>query len=154
MALGSTAVEDDAVGGGTTIKVTPLSTKRIFQEFNVNADNYVLLLVSSSLVLSPKSAGSALPVLSVMQFSPSAFSIHKTKPNVTRGTGTVLGAPSANIFNSIAGTYSFTTTVAANGSSKTVFTVLAAGATHSGSQANKSLLMSLKLTTGKSFVPQ
>ena len=157
VALGSTTEEDDAAAGGTTIKVISLNTKRIFQEFGVSSDNYILLVVAntstvSKLTLFPKKFGT-VPELPVMTLTQSAFSVHKTKPNTTQGTGTVSGAATTNIFNNVSGSYSFTTTVDAKANAKTIFKVLAAGATHTGTQANKSLILSLKLTTGKFFAP-
>lgn len=153
---GTTTVEEDALASATTIKVEPLNNHRIIDEFGVSSDDYVVVVQGNLLRLFPKAKMSVLPLVDVMTFTPGVFVVHKTKPNTTRGLGAVVGTATTNIFNNVIGTYQFTLTIPATAGAVATATntVTAGGATHLGSQANKSLIMNFKVKTGKVFVPK
>ena len=158
---GSTTVEEDIAGGGTTIVVKPLNNARVLSEFEplIDPKDYAVVVEANLLRIVPKAKMSILLSYDVLEFKAATYSVHKTKPNITQGAGVMVGAtPVANIFNqaTLTGTYFFTLTAATapSGVAKAVNTAMAAGLTHFGPQANKSLMLQCKVTTGKLFEPK
>jgi len=133
------------------IHTAPLNNKRIFQEFQVSPDDYVLAVSTSNLgevLLLPKNSG-ALPAISVLKLGSDRQSITDTKSNVIHLIGDIVATSHTNIFQGLFGTISNTTHFNSTGTTKIILSVTAGGTDFAGGPA----LLKFKVVTSSHFTP-
>ena len=157
---GSMTYEEELGAGVTRITVKPLNNARVLNEFVpiITPKDYIVVVEGNLLRIVPKALNSPLPSWDVLEFKPATFSVHKTVPNIIQGFGQVAGATLwDNSFNKqLSGSYVFTLNLPANpnGIAHAINRGMAAGPTNFGPQANHTIIMQIKVTTGREFKPK
>ena len=105
--VSGTAFEQISVDSTQRIKSSPVNTARVFEEFGVSPNDYALVLDINSgnmVTLVPKSAGSGLPIIPVMQRE-SVRTISNSKADAHMFESPIgNSASSAGIFTGLRGT--------------------------------------------------
>lgn len=105
--VSGTVYQQPGFGDEAKLVATPLNAKRIFTEFGVSQDDYALVVSVGGdefLALVPKSSGSGLPVINVINIS---FSDYRAAFNGKTGAGVaefpIIPFGNTNIFNNLRG---------------------------------------------------
>ena len=135
----------------TRIYTAPLNNKRIFQEFQVSPDDYVLVVSATNLGevnLVPKNSG-GLPSILVFTIGGNSEGINDTKSHVFRLIGEVAPIAHTNLFQGLFGSISYTSHFKSTGTTKINMSVTAGGTAEGGGAA----LLKFKVVSSSPFTP-
>ena len=148
---GTVTTQETVTAGTSRIEVTPLTNKRIFDEFRVSTEDYALTMTpTGSLRLLPKSASSANPTITIISFTSTPI-VLDTRRGIGRFVGRTSSATTANLFEGFVGhadgSFRFTQSTPPSNTQVT-YTVSGAGDDLS---ADTPAILRFKLVSGRPF---